>query len=146
MRSLSQIRPELATGQALTDNKAELTELGKNYAQAKENAVFDMRFGPDPAWVRTGKLSIHEARDMVRELAKWVRRMECLQEEEVAKLVTKGLPNKTIAVVLDISPWTVATHLRRIYAKLGVNSRTEMVACILKQSIGRIRQPKNRPF
>ncbi len=56
------------------------------YDQAKENAVFDMHFGPDPEWVRTGKLSIHEARDLVRELAGWMRGMDCLQEEDVAKL------------------------------------------------------------
>jgi len=57
------------------------------------------------------------------------------REQEVARLVTKGLPTKTIAVVLDISPWTVATHLRRVYTKLGVNSRAEMVACVLKNHL-----------
>ena len=38
------------------------------------------------AWVRTGKLSIYDARGMVAELAKWMRGMECVQEEEVAEL------------------------------------------------------------
>lgn len=57
------------------------------------------------------------------------------REQEVARLVTKGLPTKTIAIVLDISPWTVATHLRRVYTKLGVNSRAEMVACVLKNHL-----------
>jgi two-component system nitrate/nitrite response regulator NarL len=57
------------------------------------------------------------------------------REQEVARLVTKGLPTKTIAVVLDISPWTVATHLRRVYTKLGVNSRAEMVAFVLKNHL-----------
>ncbi len=42
------------------------------------------------------------------------------REAEIVRLVAKGLPNKTIAAVLDISPWTVATHLRRVFSKLGV--------------------------
>lgn len=50
------------------------------------------------------------------------------REQEIVRLVAKGYPNKTIAGILDISPWTVSTHLRRVFAKLGVNSRAEMVA------------------
>lgn len=54
------------------------------------------------------------------------------REKEIVRLVAKGLPNKVISDVLDISPWTVATYLRRIFSKLGVTSRAEMVACALK--------------
>jgi hypothetical protein len=43
-------------------------------------------------------------------------------------MVAGGHPNKTIASVLNISSWTVCTYLRRIFAKLGVNSRAAMVA------------------
>jgi DNA-binding CsgD family transcriptional regulator len=43
-------------------------------------------------------------------------------------MVAKGYPNKTIAAVLEISSWTVCTHLRRMFAKLGVSSRAAMVA------------------
>jgi two-component system, NarL family, nitrate/nitrite response regulator NarL len=57
------------------------------------------------------------------------------REQEIARLIAKGLPNKTIAAVLDISPWTVSTHLRRIFTKLGVSSRAEMVAQVLKEGL-----------
>ena len=50
------------------------------------------------------------------------------REVEIARMVAKGLPNKTIARVLDISMWTVGTYLRRIFAKLGVSTRAAMVA------------------
>ncbi len=50
------------------------------------------------------------------------------REKEIALLVAKGHPNKTIASLLEISEWTVGTYLRRIFAKLGVNSRAAMVA------------------
>ena len=53
------------------------------------------------------------------------------REREIARLVANGLPNKAIADVLDVSLWTVGTHLRRIFAKLSVNSRAEMVAHVL---------------
>ena len=50
------------------------------------------------------------------------------REQEIVRLVAAGHPNKVIAGVLDISYWTVSTHLRRIFAKLGVTSRAAMVA------------------
>ena len=50
------------------------------------------------------------------------------REHEIARMIAKGYPNKTIAAVLEISVWTVSTHLRRIFAKLGVGSRAAMVA------------------
>ena len=54
------------------------------------------------------------------------------REQEVARMIAKGYPNKIIASVLDISVWTVSTHLRRIYAKLGVTSRAAMVSKLFK--------------
>jgi DNA-binding CsgD family transcriptional regulator len=50
------------------------------------------------------------------------------REQEIARMVAGGHPNKTIASVLNISSWTVCTYLRRIFVKLGVNSRAAMVA------------------
>ena len=50
------------------------------------------------------------------------------RELEIARMVALGHANKTIARVLEISSWTVNTHLRRIFAKLGVTSRAAMVA------------------
>jgi DNA-binding NarL/FixJ family response regulator len=53
------------------------------------------------------------------------------REQEIVRLISKGLPNKTIALKLAISPYTVSTYLRRIFLKLNVRSRSEMVAKIL---------------
>jgi DNA-binding CsgD family transcriptional regulator len=54
------------------------------------------------------------------------------RELEIVRMVAEGHPNKVIADVLNISSWTVCTHLRRIFAKLGVNSRAAMVAHLLE--------------
>jgi DNA-binding CsgD family transcriptional regulator len=54
------------------------------------------------------------------------------REGEIARMVGKGYTNKEIAKVLEISTWTVATHLRRIFSKLEVSTRASMVARLLE--------------
>ena len=53
------------------------------------------------------------------------------RELQIALQVANGKVNKQIAYQLHLSEWTVSTHLRRIYAKLGVRSRAQMVAYIM---------------
>ena len=57
------------------------------------------------------------------------------REEEIARMIAEGYPNKTIAAVLDISSWTVNTYLRRMFAKLGVSSRAAMVAKLARTRV-----------
>jgi two-component system nitrate/nitrite response regulator NarL len=56
------------------------------------------------------------------------------RELAIAQLIAKGLPNKCIGEILEISQWTVATHLRRIFIKPDVTSRAAMVARVLAYS------------
>lgn len=57
------------------------------------------------------------------------------REQEVVQLAAKGLSNKAIAAVLGISIWTVSTHLRRIFNKLDVGSRTEMITKAMQRGL-----------
>lgn len=56
------------------------------------------------------------------------------REREIARMIAEGYPNKTIAAVLEISCWTVNTHLRRMFAKCGVHSRAALIAKLLSAS------------
>jgi DNA-binding NarL/FixJ family response regulator len=47
------------------------------------------------------------------------------REREVHELLRRGLSNREIARTLFISEVTVKVHLRHVYEKLGVRSRTQ---------------------
>ncbi|TCK23018.1 helix-turn-helix transcriptional regulator [Pseudonocardia endophytica] len=49
-------------------------------------------------------------------------------ERDVVALVATGRSNAEIGASLLVSPGTVRTHLRSVFAKLGVTSRTELAA------------------
>jgi DNA-binding CsgD family transcriptional regulator len=47
-----------------------------------------------------------------------------MREREILTWVAHGKSNTDIGMILDISPHTVGTYLRRILTKLRVSSRT----------------------
>ncbi len=49
------------------------------------------------------------------------------QETQVARLVSAGLSNKDVAAQLFLSPRTVEYHLRKVFQKLGIASRAELI-------------------
>lgn len=57
------------------------------------------------------------------------------REAEVLTLLSEGLPNKQIALRLQISEHTVKFHIASIFAKLGAASRTEAVSIGARQGL-----------
>ena len=57
------------------------------------------------------------------------------REHEIARLTSKGFSNKEIARILEISPHTVSTHLRRSFDKLGVQKRAALSAILAKATV-----------
>ena len=53
------------------------------------------------------------------------------REEDVVKLLSDGMPNREIAQTLNLSEHTIKNYLFRIYDKLGVSSRTELLLYVM---------------
>jgi DNA-binding NarL/FixJ family response regulator len=65
------------------------------------------------------------------------------QERRVAAAVQRGASSRDIAADLFLSPKTVEFHLRQIYRKLGVHSRTQLIAAL--ESLAERAQPTDMP-
>ena len=69
-------------------------------------------------------------------------------ERRVAALVTQGHTNREVAAAMFVTENTVQTHLRHIFRKLSVRSRTELTVLFLAApantvAIARPRSPRN---
>jgi DNA-binding NarL/FixJ family response regulator len=73
---------------------------------------------------------------VARVLAEHTPRIELTaREEEVLRLVAKGLRNREIARVIVRTEATVKVHVQNILQKLGVDDRTEAVTVALQRGI-----------
>jgi two-component system NarL family response regulator len=84
--------------------------------------------------VQSGKTCIPAAvakrlaeRDIYKELT--------ARELEVLQLVVKGLSNKEIADVLQVTPFTAKAHVRNILSKLDVADRTEAATLAISRGL-----------
>jgi DNA-binding CsgD family transcriptional regulator/tetratricopeptide (TPR) repeat protein len=55
-------------------------------------------------------------------------------ERRVSELVAEGLTNKEVATRLHVSPHTVNTHLRHLFAKLGVSNRAALATEVARRA------------
>lgn len=57
------------------------------------------------------------------------------REKELLQLLVEGMSKKHIAGSLNLSPHTIDTHLKNIYAKLHVHSQIDMVSKTLREHL-----------
>ncbi len=55
------------------------------------------------------------------------------RQGQVARCLTLGMSDRQIATELELSEHTVRTHLSRIYQKLNVQDRMELVLLVFRQ-------------
>jgi DNA-binding CsgD family transcriptional regulator len=51
-------------------------------------------------------------------------------ELKVVNLIAQGVTNRSVATQLHLSPHTVKTHIRNAFAKLGINSRSQLTRLV----------------
>ncbi|MFD5514946.1 LuxR C-terminal-related transcriptional regulator [Streptomyces sp. NPDC127066] len=120
---------------------------GWSRAQAVEDAA---DLAPDPAQALQEALALYSEAGAARDFARVRSKLRSVgvydtyarfsgrsgvlfgeltdQQEHIVRLVTDGLTNQQIADQTFVTSHTVNFHLRRIFRKVGVNSRVELAA------------------
>jgi len=57
-------------------------------------------------------------------------------EAKVAELYCHGLIDKEVADKLEMPIWTIRTHKKRIYKKLGISSQQELILYMITRFLG----------
>jgi DNA-binding CsgD family transcriptional regulator len=121
LRTPDRARTELVFGEFLRRSRRRVD--ARPHLRAALEVFEDLGAEPDA----------EHARQELRASGETARRREAAEvpaltpsERQVAGLVREGLSNRDIAARLFLSPRTIDFHLRNVFAKLGVSSRTEL--------------------
>jgi DNA-binding CsgD family transcriptional regulator len=86
------------------------------------------------AWAERARMELRASGQSARKRQPSTRDQLTAQELQIAHFVGQGLSNREAAAQLFLSPRTVAFHLRNIFRKLGISSRTELARLDLGRS------------
>jgi DNA-binding CsgD family transcriptional regulator len=120
-RPFERARTELAFGEFL--RRARRPRLAREHLRAALDG-FEALGAELRASGQTARRRVADTRDQLTE-----------QELQIAHFVAQGLSNRDVAAQLFLSPRTIAAHLRNIFRKLGISSRTELARLHL-ESVG----------
>jgi DNA-binding CsgD family transcriptional regulator len=86
-------------------------------------------------WAERARVELRASGQTARRRVADTRGQLTEQELQIAHFVAQGLSNREVAAQLFLSPRTIAAHLRNIFRKLGISSRTELARLHL-ESVG----------
>jgi DNA-binding CsgD family transcriptional regulator len=84
------------------------------------------RLGADP-WTERARAELRATGETARRRDPSTIAELTPQELQIARLVAEGAANKEVAAQLFLSPRTVEYHLRKVFTKLGISSRAELI-------------------
>jgi DNA-binding NarL/FixJ family response regulator len=79
------------------------------------------------AWEERSRVELRAAGESTSEPARDHFAELTPQELQIVRLVSEGLSNRQVAEQLFLSPRTVEYHLYKVYPKLGIGSRTDLI-------------------
>jgi DNA-binding CsgD family transcriptional regulator len=86
-------------------------------------------------WAERARVELRASGQTARRRVADTRDQLTEQELQISHFVAQGLSNREVAAQLFLSPRTIAAHLRNIFRKLGISSRTELARLHL-ESVG----------
>jgi DNA-binding CsgD family transcriptional regulator len=79
------------------------------------------------AWAERARAELRASGETARRRSPGAIDQLTPQELQITRLVAEGATNKEVAARLFLSPRTIDYHLRNIFTKLGISSRTELI-------------------
>ncbi|WP_152196049.1 AAA family ATPase [Georgenia subflava] len=120
-RAVDRARTELAYGEHLRRSRRRVD--ARAHLRAAAGIFEEIGAGP---WLDRAAGELRASGETARRRATAAPVELTPQERQVATLVGEGLSNREVAAQLFLSPRTIDFHLRNVFTKLGVASRTEL--------------------
>jgi DNA-binding CsgD family transcriptional regulator len=120
-RPFEQARSELAFGEFLRRSRRRVE--AREHLRAALDAF--ERLGAT-LWAERARVELRASGQTARKREPSTRGDLTAQELQIARFVAQGLSNREVAAQLFLSPRTIAFHLRNVFRKLGISSRTQL--------------------
>ena len=126
-RPFERARTELSYGECL--RRARRRVDAREHLRAALDTFEDLRAAP---WRERALQELRASGERARQRDQHALPQLTAQELQVARFVAQGLSNRDVAAQLFLSPRTIDFHLRNVFTKVGVSSRTQLAHASLE--------------